>query len=124
MKKNRIGICKLTLTNGKFVDSHIIPKALTKPAQKGMPFLQFKSDRHPIKRWSSWYDPCLVTQAGEDILTEFDTWAIIELRKHKLVWSSWGENRTLGTLHDPTTDTPSVIRKIEGIDKKNYDFSF
>ena len=44
------------------------------------------------KAWSSWYDYEMVTQNGEDILTEFDTKAILELRKHKLVWSSFINN--------------------------------
>jgi len=122
--KKRTGICKLTHASGVFVESHLIPKALTKPAQKGMPFLQLRLNRPPIRRWSSWYDPWLVTQTGEDILTEFDTWAITELRKHKLVWSSWGANHILGSLHRPITGTSWGIRKVDGIDPKKLRLFF
>jgi hypothetical protein len=83
------GICKLTGEKGKFVKSHIIPAALTTPEGTG-PLTQGGRGRPPIRRWSSWYDPCLVTQAGEAILAEYDNWAIQELRKNKLIWSSWG----------------------------------
>ena len=40
--------------------------------------------RCPQKRWDNWYDPELVTAKGEKIQAELDTWAIKELRKHKL----------------------------------------
>ena len=123
-KKKRTGICKLSHASGVFVESHLIPKALTRPAQKGMPFLQLRKNGPPIRRWSSWYDPRLVTQTGEDILTEFDTWAIIELRKHRLVWSSWGADRALGSLHRSITGTPWGIRKVEGIDPKKLRLFF
>jgi len=115
-ENSRTGTCKLTLKEGNFVKAHLIPKALTTPAQKGMPFFQWKSGATPKRRWSSWYDQNLVTQDGEDILTEFDTWAITELRKQKLIWSSWGKKKTLGSLHSAASDTPWGIRKIENID--------
>jgi hypothetical protein len=123
-KNARAGVCKLTHTEGVFIDSHLIPKALTKPAQKGMPFLQLRGDGTLIKRWSSWYDPCLVTQRGEDILTEYDTWAIVELRKHRLVWSSWEKDRTLGSYHRQIHDSSWGIRKVDGIDPKKLRLFF
>lgn len=90
------GICKLTGKYGPLVKAHIFPKALTNPGE-GRPFAQNRRDLAPIKRWDSWYDPSIVTQAGEDILKEFDTWAIEELRKHRLVWSAWGSDEALST---------------------------
>jgi len=122
--KKQTGICKLTRTKGVFVDSHIIPKAFTKPEQPGLPLVQFNSGARPIRRWSSWYDPQLVTQSGESILAAFDTWAVSELRKQKLVWSGWGHNRTLGTSHHAISGTPWGIRKIEGINKKSLRMFF
>jgi hypothetical protein len=113
---SRSGTCKLTLKDGPFVKSHVIPKALTLPTYKGKPFLQFHPGGKPVRRWSSWYDSNLVTREGEDILTEFDTWAITELRRHKLIWSSWGKKRNLGSLHTAASDTPWGRRKIAGID--------
>lgn len=53
--------------------------------------------RPATKRWSSWYDPKLVTAEGEAILRDLDAWAINELRRHKLVWSSWGDEAELRT---------------------------
>jgi hypothetical protein len=111
----RTGTCKLTLKEGSFVKAHLIPRALTTPAQKGMPFFQWKSGGTPKRRWSSWYDQNLVTRDGEDVLTGYDTWAITELRKQKVVWSSWGERRNLGSLHSAASGTPWGIRKVAGI---------
>jgi hypothetical protein len=65
------GICALTKKYGLFARSHIIPSALT-----------------------------LVIREGEKILEEIDTKAIMMLRKHRLIWSSWGTNLAL-----PTNDT-------------------
>jgi len=115
-ENSRAGTCKLTLKEGRFVKAHLIPRALTTPAEKGMPFFQWKSGATPKRRWSSWYDQNLVTRDGEDILTEFDTWAIAELRKQKLVWSSWGKSKSLGSLHSAASGTPWGIRKIKDTD--------
>jgi hypothetical protein len=115
--RKQTGICKLTGTEGVFVDSHLIPKALTRPDKMGLPFIQYGSGTLSRKRWSSWYDPQLVTQSGEMILSAIDTWAIAELRGKKLVWSGWGDSRTLGSLHHPISGTPWGIRKLEGINR-------
>lgn len=84
------GICKLTGNKGKFVKSHIIPKSLTKPFVPGQYFIEAGEGKRPTRTFSSWYDTRLVTQDGEDILSELDAWGINELRKQKLIWSSWG----------------------------------
>ena len=123
-KNIRTGICKLALNHGVFVKSHLIPLALTMPMPKGLPLIQFKADARSVRRWSSWYDMSLVTNEGEKILTEFDTWAISELRKNKLVWSGWGSNRSLESLHIPIEDTALGIRKIEGINPKQLRLFF
>src|SRR5690349_7493336 len=122
--KKQSGVCKLTLTEGAFVDSHLIPKALTRTEQQGLPFVQYRSGARPRKRWSSWYDPQLVTESGENILAAIDTWAIAELRKHKLVWSGWGESRALGPLHCPIVGTAWGIRKLDGINRSRLRFFF
>lgn len=111
--KPDIGICKLTGTSGPYVKSHIIPKALTRPEQRGMSFVTVDGEARPGRQFDSWYDYELVTQAGEDILTELDTYAISELRRLKLVWQSWGPMLELCT---PEThffpQTPNGVRKI------------
>lgn len=98
-------ICKLTGERGKFVDSHLIPKALTRPEVSGHSFIEAGMGRRPIRRHSSWYDNQLVTDHGEKILAAIDDWAIRKLRQHRLVWSGWG----------PIVSLPNVD-KIPGTD--------
>lgn len=83
-------LCKLTGERGKFVKSHLIPEALTRPVERSSPLVQIDHEKYPVRRWSSWYDTKLVTQAGENILSFLDNWAVATLRKHRLVWSGWG----------------------------------
>jgi hypothetical protein len=92
---NREGVCKLTGEHGRFVRAHIIPRALAPPAPEGQPFAQIGQRRRPTRRRDSWYDQSLVTRKGEDILTAFDTFAVVELRRMKLVWQSWGPMQAL-----------------------------
>lgn len=83
------GVCALTRTVGSLVKCHIIPIALTRPETSGFPLIQHSAQSRPIRRWSSWYDPNLVSNKGESILAEIDDRAISILRKYKLVWSGW-----------------------------------
>lgn len=71
------------------MDSHILPKALTRADGLGPGLMQFGEGKVE-RRSSSWYDNALVTEEGESILAAYDNWAIRMLRKHKLVWSGWG----------------------------------
>ena len=98
--RQKHGFCKLTHRPGAFVKSHIIPEALTRPATPGAALVQYGEGRRPGQRWTSWYDAELVTREGEDVLSALDTWAIANLREHRLVWSGWGEARTLGDAHE------------------------
>jgi hypothetical protein len=112
------GTCKLTGDVGPLVKAHIFPKALTYPAEKGLPFAQAGRDSPPVKRWDSWYDPTIVTRVGEDILEEYDTFAIEELRRHQMIWSSWGSAETLPTSDFTPLPEPEGwgFRLIRGID--------
>lgn len=110
------GICALTQEEGEFIAAHLIPKALTKPSRPGRPLVQIASGKKPTRRWDSWYDDQLVTIRGENILTEFDTWAIQQLRAHRLVWSGWGGTPTLEGHYSPLPDSPWGIRRISGLD--------
>jgi hypothetical protein len=85
----REGVCRLTGKCGRFVKSHIIPEALTRPPS-GRPLAQAGLGKRPVKRWTSWYDTSLVTREGEDLLRNHDDWAIKILRRHKMTWRSWG----------------------------------
>jgi hypothetical protein len=116
--KSRGGICSLTKRRGKFVNAHLIPKALTKPEIAGFPFVENRFGSRPTRKWSSWYDNKLVTAEGEAVLAALDNWAIPELRKHKLVWSGWGPLQSLphGPDHDPIGNTGFGLRKVSGLD--------
>ena len=105
--------CKLTGAKGRFVKSHLIPKALTRPEAPGLPLIQRGSGRRQKIRWDSWYDSKLVTRQGEDILSDLDDWAIRYLRDQKLIWSGWGPMTVLGSYHTPIPGTPWGLRKIK-----------
>lgn len=77
------------------MDSHIIPRALTRLSRTGEKHIETGIGLPVIKRSDSWYDGQLVTREGEDILSDIDSQGISELRHHKLVWSSWGGNTRL-----------------------------
>lgn len=90
-------LCSLTGRVGKHVKSHIIPLALTRLERTGDKFVE-TGIGHGIKsRSNSWYDNALVTREGEDILADIDAKGIDVLRKHKLVWSGWKNERELLT---------------------------
>lgn len=108
--------CKLTGHYGQFVDSHLIPKALTRSATPGKPFVQTGMGNRPTRRWDSWYDPALTIRKGEDILSALDDWAIAELRKHELIWSGW---ISAGSVTNKVSLIPGMVegvREIMGID--------
>ncbi|KAA6490788.1 hypothetical protein DXT98_01095 [Agrobacterium sp. ICMP 7243] len=111
------GVCRLTETRGRYVKSHLIPQAFTKPEEPGLPLIQVGKAQPSKRRWSSWYDQKLVTAEGEVILRDLDTWAIEFLRKAKLVWSGWGpalslpDNKLNGKQHKWGLRTVAVPEK-------------
>jgi hypothetical protein len=113
------GICKLTGKRGKFVRSHIIPAALTRLDGTG-PLVTAGRSFPPKRSWTSWYDRNLVTDAGEAILAGYDDWAIKELRKHRLLWSSWGPMLKLAPsdLKLVVPNSNMGLREIPGVDLK------
>lgn len=88
-KLRQEGVCKLTGKHGKFVASHILPRALTRLSHSGDKVREAALGVRPQWRPATWYDDRLVIREGEDILEEIDAPAIEVLRKHKLVWSSF-----------------------------------
>lgn len=119
----RHGVCKLTGATGPFVASHIIPEALTRPSVRGRPLIQYGDVKAPTRRWTSWYDSELVTAEGERYLSDLDSWAISTLRKHRLVWSGWGNDKTVGA--DNTTFFHSLgVRSIDNLDTKRLRLFF
>jgi hypothetical protein len=72
------------------------------------------SGQRPIRRFTSWYDQGLVTAAGEAVLAQYDDWGIAELRRHRLVWSSWGPRLALGAEdHNFFFEQDWGLRRIE-----------
>lgn len=90
----KTGLCKLTLTDGVYVKSHIIPVALTRLPTNGKKIVQSGIGLGVKSRFVSWYDDKLVTRAGENILEKIDTSAINILRNNQLIWSSWGSDKS------------------------------
>ena len=113
----RIGQCQLTMMQGRYVNAHIIPEALTETSWKGQPLTQKGRNGRHVRRWTSWYDNRLVTADGEAILAKYDNWAINFFRQKKLIWSSWGPMVQLESPdHAWFPDQKIGIRKLEGID--------
>jgi len=110
------GVCKLTGHKGQFVRAHILPKALTRPREKGLPFLQAGNGSRPVRRWDSWYDNELVIRKGEDILSKLDDFAIYELRRSKLIWSGWDVSDNVLAENDRVLGTGLGFRRVVGID--------
>lgn len=108
------GRCKLTLSSGTFVDSHIIPQAFTRP-DPGAHFIEGGEGRRLIRRPSSWYDPKLVTRKGENILSDLDDYAIKSLRNNFIVWSGWGDAAAIPLDPDDLLNGYG-IRRISGVD--------
>lgn len=88
--KKVVGKCELTGTVGRYIDSHLLPKALTRAGRtRGEKYIEDGPDSPRVAEVSSsWYDKGLVTGDGEDILSRLDNWGIRELRRAGLVWSS------------------------------------
>lgn len=111
-----MGICKLTGSEGAYVDAHIIPKALTRHSSPGEHFIEAGNGLRPTRKYSSWYDNALVTREGEDQLSFLDDFAITELRKHKLVWSGRAAYDELPGVKWANAEKTRGVRVIKGID--------
>jgi hypothetical protein len=120
----KIGICKLTGHRGRFVKSHLIPAALTRPEFKDAFLVQAGLGERPIKRWTSWYDPALVTAEGERILAAHDGAGIAELSRHKLLWSSWGPMLELNTPDLRRYAWGMGVRRLQNVDGRTLRIFF
>lgn len=92
---NEYGECKLTKKNGKYINSHIIPRAITILSRNGERAVEAGIDVPTKKKFQGWYDNGLVIAKGENYLTELDTKGIKELRRNKLIWSGWPTSMTI-----------------------------
>ncbi len=86
------GSCALTKMPGKYVKSHILPRALTKISRDGQKVIEAGIGLGRKTRPDTWYDDQLCTSTGEKILERIDTRGIEELRELNLVWSGWPIN--------------------------------
>lgn len=94
-ERNRDGVCKLTGIHGRFVVSHVLPRALTLISRSGEKVHESGLDARPKKRPPTWYDDQLVIAQGEKVLEDIDTTGIKLLRQHKLVWSAFPDDSAL-----------------------------
>lgn len=114
--KKAYGRCRLTGLNGTFVSSHVIPKALTRASVPGRPFIQAGMGARPTRRFDSWFDTALVVRKGEDLLSQIDSRGVELLRRHKLVWSGWGEMKSIATDEPINEEAGFGFRLISGVD--------
>jgi hypothetical protein len=83
------GVCKLTGTPGRFVKSHLIPRALTRLSRTGEKAFEVDAQSGKLlHRVEGWYDLELVTKEGETILAKCDDEGIRELRRLSLISSA------------------------------------
>jgi len=87
MKRKTFGTCALTGGTGQFIKSHLIPRALTRLSKTGEKYIQSEIGGRVTRPSDSWYDLKLVTQTGEDILSDIDSRGIDELKRLRLIWS-------------------------------------
>jgi hypothetical protein len=106
------GTCQLTGEVGPFVDSHLIPLALTRLSVTGSKHVETGIGLGAKHRSSSWYDGQLVTRAGEDILAAIDSAGIDELRRHRLVWSGWWPDLALEAEDFVLRESKPWLRKV------------
>lgn len=123
MRKKKIiieeGICKLTLKKGRYVNSHILPRALTMLSRDGQRAIQAELGNRPLRRLQGWYDNTLAIKEGEDILSDIDNKAITLLRENHLVWSGWPTvvDKLPCDINQITKlDENTSLRIIEGVD--------
>lgn len=109
---NKEIICKLTLKKGKFVKSHLLPRALTNlhKTQESRIEIDFQGKNRIAH--DSWYDYNLCTEEGEKILSKLDEFGIEELREHNLTWDSWGIHKK---LRETTSQGIELIDGEDGI---------
>lgn len=109
---SRDGICHLTHRPGRFVDSHLIPAALTRLSRTGEKAIETGIGRGFKRRPNSWYDSGLVTREGEDILADIDARGIELLRQKRLVWSGWNETESIASEFEPGGDAGQGWRHV------------
>jgi hypothetical protein len=82
-------VCRLTHTEGTFVRSHLLPRALTSIGKGSEKATEHEIGAgRPKRRPPGWYDSSLVNATGERFLEKYDDAGIRELRRCGLVWSS------------------------------------
>lgn len=121
------GCCALLGIEGKYAKSHIIPQALTSHSTKGARFIESGRGSRPIRRFTSWFDHHLVIAEGEKVLGKIDSDGVVELRRHKLVWSGWGgRDQLLSSDYavPPEPDADFGVRLIEDVNVKKLRLFF
>lgn len=107
------GVCKLTGSKGTYVKCHLLPKALTSPPIRNEVRVEGGEGRLPTARFDSWFDKTIVTRKGEDVFERLDAFAITELRRQKLVWSSWPDEESCCPVESEPMDEQWAMRHVE-----------
>ncbi|MFO7476908.1 MAG: hypothetical protein R6X03_00895, partial [Methyloceanibacter sp.] len=82
-----VGTCALTGATGKFVRSHLIPRAFCHKNLDKVSRIEWgERGRKPNLRHTGWYDDHLVTDAGERKLAQYDSFAANQIRRQGLCW--------------------------------------
>lgn len=108
------GECALLKTQGVFVKSHLIPRALTLMPKEGGRRIEAGLDMYtrPKRRYDSWFDLSLCIDAGEKILSDIDNKGIKILREYQLIWSSWSGSSLKHNDFIPCSDNGEGLRVI------------
>ena len=113
------GRCRFTGRIGPYVESHIVPKALTRPSVNGSAFVQAGGTARPTRKFDSWYDDELLTNEGEAAFDRIDNDGINLVRSHQLVWSGWNEgDDVLRANLEEDPESGIGIRIVEGVDRR------
>jgi hypothetical protein len=94
------GMCALTRTTGSFVDAHVIPRAFFKAASPD-PFKEVSPEgQRPKRIRTGWYDPQILTRAGEDVLAPLDDAAAKAFIQGGFTYSARRMNDDITRLRD------------------------
>lgn len=81
------GICALTGAKGKYVKSHLIPRAFCDKNLDKVSRIEWgEFGRRPSLRYTGWYDDRLVVEKGERILAQYDSSGANQIHQYGLCW--------------------------------------
>jgi hypothetical protein len=120
----QVGKCKLTGDVGKFVKSHILPRAFVDKNLDKIERIEYGFDcSRPKLVKTGWYDEEIVTRKGEDILERYDSDAAHILRKNGLCWR-WFPIAENAERHLIDADSGLEIIRVNDVDTRKLRLFF